>query len=209
MATSTQIQASSAVRRRSFSLGKLLDLVAIVVLGIGAILMILPFLLMFSTSLRLSDVFYRYGGEEFCVALPDTDGPSAQKALAVECKVQTSAGTADEKIPYTLQDLAAMHVPAFVVYAGAGFSEGVLHLLRSSERAAYCLPDVTLEPSADTLELDHIVAMTFGWWEAVLRDKKPFDLSAWAAAQSEPIAPPQSRVVAEDPVTLQLELEAR
>jgi len=75
----------------------------------------------------------------------------SRKALAIECKVQTSAGTADEKIPYTLQDLAAMHVPAFVVYAGAGFSEGVLHLLRSSERAAYCLPDATLTPSAETL----------------------------------------------------------
>jgi diguanylate cyclase (GGDEF)-like protein len=37
---------------------------------------------LFSTSLRLSDVFYRYGGEEFCVALPDTDGAAAQKALA-------------------------------------------------------------------------------------------------------------------------------
>jgi hypothetical protein len=124
----------------------------------------------------------------------------SRKALAVECKVQTSAGTADEKIPYTLQDLAAMHVPAFVVYAGAGFSEGVLHLLRSSERAAYCLPDATLEPSPDTLELDHIVAMTFGWWDAVLRDKKPFDLSAWAAVQSEPATPPpQSRIVVEDP----------
>ena len=103
----------------------------------------------------------------------------SSKALAIECKVQTSAGTADEKIPYTLQDLAAMHVPAFVVYAGQGFSEGVLHLLRSSERAAYCLPEEQLEPSANTIELDHIVAMTFGWWEAVLREKKPFDLSSW------------------------------
>ncbi len=134
----------------------------------------------------------------------------SRKALAVECKVQTSAGTADEKIPYTLQDLAAMHVPAFVVYAGAGFSEGVLHLLRSSERAAYCLPEATLEPSPDTLELDHIVAMTFGWWDAVLRDKKPFDLSAWAATQAEAATPPpQSRIVVEDPLTGQLEFEAR
>jgi hypothetical protein len=51
---------------------------------------------------------------------------ASAKALAIECKVQTSAGTADEKIPYTLQDLAAMHIPAFVVYAGSGFSDGVL-----------------------------------------------------------------------------------
>ncbi len=108
---------------------------------------------------------------------------ASAKALAIECKVQTSTGTADEKIPYTLQDLAAMHVPAFVVYAGSGFSDGVLHLLRSSERAAYCLPNIELEPSSETIELDHLVAMTFGWWEAVLREKKPFDLDAWSPAK--------------------------
>jgi hypothetical protein len=32
--------------------------------------------------------------------------------------------------------------------------------------------------------------MTFGWWEAVLRDKKPFDAAAWSQAtpalESEP-----------------------
>lgn len=110
---------------------------------------------------------------------------ASSKALAVECKVQTSSGTADEKIPYTLQDLAAMHIPAFVIYAGNGFSDGVLHMLRSNERAAYCLPDATLEPGPDTIELDHIVAMTFGWWEAVLRDKKPFDVSLWTAPEPE------------------------
>ncbi len=108
---------------------------------------------------------------------------ASAKAMAIECKVQTSTGTADEKIPYTLQDLAAMHVPAFVVYAGSGFSDGVLHLLRSNERAAYCLPALDLEPSGDTIELDHLVAMTFGWWEAVLREKKPFDLEAWSPSK--------------------------
>jgi multiple sugar transport system permease protein len=59
MATSTQIRAGSGVRRRTFSFGKLLDLVAIVVLGVGAILMILPFLLMFSTSLRPAAESYK------------------------------------------------------------------------------------------------------------------------------------------------------
>lgn len=126
----------------------------------------------------------------------------SSKALAIECKVQTTSGTADEKIPYTLQDLAAMHVPAFVVYAGPGFSEGVLHLLRSSERAAYCLPDQSLEPSTDTIELDHIVAMTFGWWQAVLRDKKPFDLASWSAAQNKPaVAVAASPTIVVPPVT--------
>ena len=102
-------------------------------------------------------------------------------ALAVECKYQDSQGTADEKIPYTLQDLAALRMPACVVYAGVGFSEGVLHLLQSSEFAAYCLPDAELVPisrrkgelNSGTWQLDHILAVTFGWWDILVDDKLP------------------------------------
>lgn len=101
--------------------------------------------------------------------------PETQRAIALECKCQSVQGTADEKIPYALRDLEAMHVPAFVVYAGEGFSEGVLHMLRGSERAAYCLPERSLESTESTLELDHILAATFGWWDAVLARKTPFD----------------------------------
>lgn len=105
---------------------------------------------------------------------------STSRALAVECKYQQTGGTADEKLPYTLSDLSAMHVPAFAVYAGGGFSEGVLHMLRASEIAAYCLPTAELSPGPSTLELDHVIAMTFGWWDAVLRQKKPFRLDQWS-----------------------------
>jgi hypothetical protein len=101
------------------------------------------------------------------------------RAIVFECKYQASFGTADEKIPYTLNDLAALHVPAFLVYAGAGFSTGVLHMLEGSPIAAYCLPGSNLEPSPSTLELDHVMAMRFGWWSAVLRQKAPFDLGQW------------------------------
>ena len=62
------------------------------------------------------------------------------RALAVECKYQDSSGTVDEKIPYALQDLEAMRMPAVVAYAGSGFSDGVLHLLQASHLAAYCMP---------------------------------------------------------------------
>jgi hypothetical protein len=56
-----------------------------------------------------------------------------KRAFAIECKYQSSVATADEKIPYTLQDLRAMRVPGCVSYAGNGFSDGVLHMLRASD----------------------------------------------------------------------------
>jgi len=110
--------------------------------------------------------------------------PDSGRALALECKYQDSSGTADEKIPYTLQDLAALRLPSAVVYAGRGFSEGVLHLLQSSELAAYCLPDEALRPlprrsgepiDSGTWQLDHILAMTFGWWDVLVGGKSPLE----------------------------------
>jgi hypothetical protein len=106
------------------------------------------------------------------------------RALGIECKYQASAGTADEKLPYALQDLAALEIPAYVAYAGEGFSQGVLHLLQGSPSAAYCFPSETLEPDKATLEIDHILATTFSWWDAVLKDRQPFDLGAWEARKS-------------------------
>jgi hypothetical protein len=103
----------------------------------------------------------------------------SRRAMAIECKYQATAGTADEKIPYTLDDLAALHIPAFAVYAGDGFSQGVLHLLRASRLAAHCLPAPGLAPGPETLELDHLMATTFGWWELVLKNKQPFDLERY------------------------------
>lgn len=104
------------------------------------------------------------------------------QVLALECKYQDSSGTADEKIPYALEDLAALRVPACIVYAGGGFSAGVLHLLQGSPMAAYCLPGDELERvarphtgslDAGTWQLDHIVALTFGWWDLVLAGRTP------------------------------------
>lgn len=103
----------------------------------------------------------------------------SSRALGIECKYQATPGTADEKIPYTLEDLDAMHVPAFVAYAGEGFSIGVIHMLESHKLAAFCQPDLTLSPSKQTVELDHVMAMIFGWWDQVLSHRHPFDLAAW------------------------------
>jgi hypothetical protein len=110
--------------------------------------------------------------------------PADKKALALECKYQDVSGTADEKIPYALQDLAALRMPSALAYGGVGFSEGVLHLLQASELAAYCLPDDTLRPlgrrsgesiDSGTWQLDHILAMAFGWWDVFVAGKSPLE----------------------------------
>lgn len=101
--------------------------------------------------------------------------PEDRKALAIECKYQDSLGTVDEKIPYALLDLAALWVPGCLVYAGTGWSKGVLHSLEASHLAANCLPDkTTLNRTKQTRELDHMIAATFGLWDLVLPPSKRF-----------------------------------
>jgi hypothetical protein len=102
----------------------------------------------------------------FCVS-EDT-----QKAFAIECKFQDSQGTVDEKIPYALDDLIALPMAGCVAYAGQGFSQGVLHMLAASRYAAYCLPLAgQTDTTSDTRELDHLLAVHFGWWD-ILTEKK-------------------------------------
>jgi hypothetical protein len=104
----------------------------------------------------------------FCVSEPDNN------AFAIECKFQDSPGTVDEKIPYALDDLAALPMAGCIAYAGKGFSEGVLHMLGSAPRAAYCLPaDGQTDSSAETRELDHMLATHFAWWDVLTAGKRP------------------------------------
>ena len=104
----------------------------------------------------------------FCVSEP------GNQAFAIECKFQDSPGTVDEKIPYALDDLDALPMAGCIAYAGRGFSEGVLHMLGAAPRAAYCLPsDGQTDSSADTRELDHMLATHFGWWDVLTAGKKP------------------------------------
>ena len=112
----------------------------------------------------------------FCVAEKGND------AFAIECKFQDSEGTVDEKIPYSLDDLEAMPMAGCIAYAGKGFSAGVLHMLRASTRAAYCLPiPDQSDTSADTKELDHLLAMHFGWWDVFVGKKKPVSATSATA----------------------------
>jgi hypothetical protein len=104
----------------------------------------------------------------FCVRDADST------AFAIECKFQDSPGTVDEKIPYALDDLHALPMAGCIAYAGKGFSEGVLHMLQAAPRAAYCLPVTDQQDaSADTRELDHLLAAHFGWWDLVIGNKRP------------------------------------
>lgn len=98
-----------------------------------------------------------------------------QRALGIECKYQDSQGTTDEKIPYALQDLEAMWIPGCLVYAGGGWSKGVLHTLEGSRLGVYCLPErPDLTRTHGTRELDHVLAAAFGLWDQVIPDERLF-----------------------------------
>jgi hypothetical protein len=95
-------------------------------------------------------------------------------AFAIECKFQDSQGTVDEKIPYALDDLQALPMAGCIAYAGAGFSAGVLHMLAASPHAAFCLPTRgQIESTNETRELDHLLAVHFGWWDVLIERKRP------------------------------------
>lgn len=66
------------------------------------------------------------------VVLKDTQ---TRVSLGVECKYQGSAGSAEEKIPATIEDIAAWPIRGLVVYAGDGFSENLKAFLLSTGKA--------------------------------------------------------------------------
>lgn len=57
------------------------------------------------------------------------------KALGVECKYQEVGGTAEEKIPSTIQDIAAWPIDGLVVFWGEGFTENMKSFLISTGKA--------------------------------------------------------------------------
>jgi hypothetical protein len=58
-----------------------------------------------------------------------------RRTLGVECKYQGSQGTAEEKIPSTIQDIAAWPIPGIVVFSGEGFSPNMMAFLISTGKA--------------------------------------------------------------------------
>jgi hypothetical protein len=58
-----------------------------------------------------------------------------RKSLGVECKFQGGPGTAEEKIPATIADIAAWPIPGLVVFKGKGFTANMRSYLVSTGRA--------------------------------------------------------------------------
>jgi hypothetical protein len=61
--------------------------------------------------------------------------PQTRKTLGIECKFQGVTGTAEEKIPSVIQDIAAWPIPGLVVFGGEGFTENMKLFLISTGKA--------------------------------------------------------------------------
>lgn len=61
--------------------------------------------------------------------------PANRRTLGVECKFQGGAGSAEEKIPATVSDIAAWPIPGIVVIGGSGFSSNMRQFLISTGKA--------------------------------------------------------------------------
>jgi len=59
----------------------------------------------------------------------------SRKKLGIECKIQESAGSAEEKIPTTIKDIEAWPIPGIVVISGEGFSRNMTGYMFSTGKA--------------------------------------------------------------------------
>ena len=84
-----------------------------------------------ATSLRPADVLCRYGGEEFCVVLPDTDADGARTALAT-----LAARLRELAVPWGGQTLSGFTFSAGVAVApDDGLTQA--ELVSAADRALY------------------------------------------------------------------------
>ena len=72
---------------------------------------------------------------------------ATRRTLGIECKFQGEKGTAEEKIPATIQDIAAWPIAGIVVFDGQGFSANMRQFLISTGKG------VELEDLEDWLRL--------------------------------------------------------
>ncbi len=76
----------------------------------------------------------RLWGAERIIDLVITDTAS-RRTLGIECKFQQSRGTAEEKLPSVVADIAAWPIPGIVVFDGPGFSSNLRQYLYSTGKA--------------------------------------------------------------------------
>ena len=73
----------------------------------------------------------RIWGAERKIDVVVTDKQSG-KRIGVECKFQGGGGSAEEKIPTTIQDIKAWPIPGIVVFSGDGISPHMKSFLIST-----------------------------------------------------------------------------
>jgi hypothetical protein len=61
--------------------------------------------------------------------------PKTAKTLGVECKYQGGGGSAEEKVPATIQDIGAWPIDGLVVFSGEGFTTNMKSFLISTGKA--------------------------------------------------------------------------
>jgi hypothetical protein len=61
--------------------------------------------------------------------------PVTRVSLGIECKFQSGSGSAEEKIPATIEDIRAWPIRGIVVYGGDGFSANMESYLLSTGMA--------------------------------------------------------------------------
>ncbi len=61
--------------------------------------------------------------------------PAQRRSLGIEVKYQRSAGSAEEKIPSTIDDIRAWPIPGIVCFHGPGFSDHMKSFLHASGKA--------------------------------------------------------------------------
>ena len=61
--------------------------------------------------------------------------PDTRVSLGIECKYQGTSGSAEEKIPATIEDIRAWPIRGIVVYSGDGFSTNMESYLLSTGMA--------------------------------------------------------------------------
>lgn len=74
-----------------------------------------------------------YGAERH-IDLVVTD-QSTRRSLGIECKFQKTKGTAEEKIPATIEDIRSWPIDGIVCFTGGGFSANLVSYLYSTGKA--------------------------------------------------------------------------